>query len=402
MSRPIRVLVDRAAMSQNLGRVFDLLRQSSIHCPSMPKVWAVIKADAYGHGIETAVDAFAQADGLAMLDFSEAVRCRKAGWTKPILMLEGVFDRDDLEACVEWGLWPVVHEAGQIALLQKTAIKRPVAVFLKLDTGMHRLGFEPQDYGQAYSALLQLQSQGKVASIAHMTHFACADEPDGIRAPLKVFRDTVGNLPGDRCVANSAAILRHTPEILSADFGSDSGIDIGTDSGADPRTDPDTDQARHTGYSRWVRPGICLYGASPLSDLPASQMGFRASMTLVSKVLSVRMVRAGEGIGYSYIYRAPRDMRVAVVACGYADGYPRHAPSGTPIVVNGQRAALAGRVSMDMLTVDVSGLSTVQVGDEVILWGEGGPGVDEVAHASGTIGYELLTAVTPRVQRVFV
>lgn len=395
MSRPIRVLIDRAALSHNLGRVFELLRQSSSHCPAMPKVWAVIKADAYGHGIETAVDAFAHADGLAMLDFAEAVRCRKAGWTKPILMLEGVFDRDDLEACVEWGLWPVVHEAGQIALLQKNVVKRPVAVFLKLDTGMHRLGFEPQDYGQAYSALLQLQSQGKVASIAHMTHFACADERNGIQAPLKVFRNTVGNLPGDRCVANSAAILRHTREILSADFGSDRETDAGTDRSTD------TDKSCHASYSRWVRPGICLYGASPLSDLPASQMGFRASMTLVSKVLSVRMVRAGEGVGYSYLYRTPRDMRVAVVACGYADGYPRHAPSGTPIVVNGQRAALAGRVSMDMLTVDVSGLSTVQVGDEVILWGEGGPGVDEVAHASGTIGYELLTAVTPRVQRVF-
>jgi len=378
MSRPIRALIDRSAMSHNLGRVFDLLRQSSSDSPSMPRVWAVIKADAYGHGIETSVQAFGQADGLAMLDFAEAVRCRNAGWTKPILMLEGVFDRDDLDACVQWDLWPVVHEAGQIALLQKTPIKRPICVFLKLDTGMHRLGFEPQTYGQAYDALLQLQGQGKICAISHMTHFACADEEDGILAPLKVFRQTVGDLPGDRCVANSAAILRHTRQILSADSASEKA------------------------HRRWVRPGICLYGASPLADLPANQMGFRASMTLVSQVLSVRVVRAGEGIGYSYLYRAPKDMRVAVVACGYADGYPRHAPSGTPIVVKGQLAALAGRVSMDMLTVDVSGLPRVDVGDEVILWGEGGPSIDEVAHASGTIGYELLTAVTPRVQRLFV
>ncbi len=387
MPRPIRALIDRAAMSHNLGRVFDLLRQSASESALTPKVWAVIKADAYGHGIEAAVDAFGQADGLAMLDFAEAVRCRNAGWTKPILMLEGVFDKEDLEACVELNLWPVVHEAGQIALLQNAAIRRAIHVYLKLDTGMHRLGFEPQAYGQAYAAMARLQSQGKVSGISHMTHFACADESDGIRAPLKVFRETVSDRPGDRCVANSAAILRHTREILNRDL---------------LNGDFDSDNASDKSYGRWVRPGICLYGASPLSDLPAHQMGFRASMTLASQVLSVRQVKAGEGIGYSYLYRAPRDMRVAVVACGYADGYPRHAPSGTPIVVNGQLASLAGRVSMDMLTVDVSGLSRVDVGDPVILWGEGGPSIDEVAHASGTIGYELLTAVTPRVRRLFV
>lgn len=434
MTRPIRLLINSAAMTHNLGRVRDLLRQTcsdaaehtnqtpvaadarsatsvlsrsdASNLPqAVPRVWAVIKADAYGHGIETAVSAFSAADGLAMLDFEEAIRSRNAGWTKPILMLEGVFDQDDLQICEQYDLCPVVHEQGQINMIRARRFGRPVNVYLKLDTGMHRLGFAPEQYRQAFEALVALQGAGKIASIGHMTHFACADEPDGIDAPLAIFNEMVDGLPGSRCVANSAAVLAHTRKIVRADR-TDS-LHVST---AGARSQQGVvgvagvaglmDSARFE--ERWVRPGICLYGASPLADRPANQLGLRASMTLVSRVLSVRVVRAGEGIGYSYLYRAPQDMRVAVVACGYADGYPRHAPSGTPIVVNGQRATLAGRVSMDMLTVDVSNLPRVDVGDEVILWGEGGPAIDEVAQASETIGYELLTAVTPRVPRVFV
>ena len=393
MTRPIRLLINPAAMTHNLGRVRDLLRQASSDFPSTPRVWAVIKADAYGHGIETAVGAFATADGLAMLDFEEAIRSRKAGWTKPILMLEGVFDQADLQACERYDLCPVVHEQGQIDMIDAHRFDRSIHVYLKLDTGMHRLGFPPERYRQAFDVLCGLQADGKLASIGHMTHFACADEPDGIDVPLEVFNGVVQGLPGLRCVANSAAVLAHTRKMIEmVDSGAVAGegrvLSVPPGGTASPAS--------------WVRPGICLYGASPLVDRPANQLGLQASMTLVSRVLSVRVVRAGEGIGYSYLYRARQDMRVAVVACGYADGYPRHAPSGTPIVVNGQRATLAGRVSMDMLTVDVSHLPRVDVGDEVILWGEGGPSIDEVAQASETIGYELLTAVTPRVPRVFV
>lgn len=377
MSRPIRALIDRAAMSHNLGRVMEVLHRPRTGGGSdaRPLVWAVIKADAYGHGIENAVAAFSQADGLAMLDFAEAVRCRHAGWDKPILMLEGVFGPQDLEACVQWRLWPVVHEVGQIVMLERAKLRQPLKVFLKLDSGMHRLGFDPGTYGSMYRRLVDLKAAGKVSDIAHMTHFACADESDGIDEPLAVFRNVVKGLPGEHCVANSAAVLRHTEAMLRVDADSD------------------------FGQASWVRPGICLYGASPLADMSADRLGLRASMTLVSRVLSVRVVRAGQGIGYSYLYRPSQDVRVAVVACGYADGYPRHAPCGTPVAVNGQLATLVGRVSMDMLTVDVSGLPSVNVGDQVILWGQGGPGIDEVAQASGTISYELMTAVTARVRR---
>lgn len=400
MTRPIRLLINPAAMTHNLGRVRDLLRQATSDFPATPRVWAVIKADAYGHGIETAVRAFVEADGLAMLDFEEAVRSRKAGWTKPILMLEGVFEPDDLQTCERYDLCPVVHEQSQIDMIGAYRFGRPIHVYLKLDTGMHRLGFAPEQYRQAFDALCSLQSAGKLASIGHMTHFACADEPDGIDVPLAVFNGTVHGLPGSRCVANSAAVLAHTRKIVD---GIDSGVGTregGAEDAGCMVSAPSRPSAGPVSAVHWVRPGICLYGASPLVDRPANQLGLQASMTLVSRVLSVRMVRSGDGIGYSYLYRARQDMRVAVVACGYADGYPRHAPSGTPVVVNGQRATLAGRVSMDMLTVDVSHLPRVNVGDEVILWGEGGPSIDEVAQASETIGYELLTAVTPRVPRV--
>lgn len=386
MTRPIRLLIRPAAMTHNLERVIDLLTDASRQCPgggrSRPSVWAVIKADAYGHGIERAVKAFSRADGLAMLDYSEAVRARSAGWQKPILMLEGLFEVQDVRTCLQWDLCPVIHESGQIGWIDEYAsgfsASKPLDVYLKLDTGMHRLGFTPPDYGGAFKQLVALRGKHIVGRISHMTHFACADEPSGIDAPMEIFQATVGDLAGDYCVANSAAVLAHTRKILDSSSLATSGQD-----------------ARH-----WVRPGICLYGASPLADRTAQQLGLLPSMTLQSRVLAVRSIKAGEGVGYSYLYRAERDMRVAVVACGYADGYPRHAPSGTPVFVKGQLAKLAGRVSMDMLMVDITDLPDVKVGDEVVLWGEGGPSIDEVARASQTIGYELMTAVTQRVPRI--
>lgn len=371
MPRPILARVDVNAMAHNLAIVRQNLREATVPGACIPLIWAVVKANAYGHGIENAVWGFAAADGLAMLDFEEAERCRAAGWQKPILMLEGAFEPADVLVASRLGLTLVLHDAHQLRLLSAAKVDRPLDIYLKLNTGMNRLGFGAANYAGIHHTLQGLQATGQVGQIVHMTHFACADQPDGIDEPLALFMGTVGDLPGDWSVANSAAILRH-------------GVRL----------------ARAAGQTQvWVRPGICLYGAAPSAELPVHQQGFQQTMTLSSTLISVHPVAAGEGIGYGYLSRAARNGQVGVVACGYADGYPRHAPVGTPVTVRGCRVPLLGRVSMDMIVIDVSTLTGVAPGDEVILWGQGGPSVDEIAALAGTIGYELLAAVTARVPR---
>ncbi|MFW8566897.1 alanine racemase [Orrella sp. 11846] len=395
MPRPIKAVIDLAALSHNLGRVRAHLSQATDSASHQnTRIWAVIKANAYGHGIEAAVQAFAAADGLAMLDFEEAVRCRQAGWQGPILMLEGFFDETDLELCVQLQLWPVVHDADQIATLQSWAANgsNPLSsmrVFLKLDTGMHRLGFTPQTYTHAWTQLEALRTQGRLLGISHMTHFACADSDEGLAPALAVYTKVTEDLLADHCLANSAAIWRHAPQIV--------------DGAVWQNATTSTTQMPTSATTTWVRPGICLYGASPFDDRRAQEdLRLLPAMTLESRVLQISTVAAGEGIGYGYKDRANQAMRIAVVACGYADGYPRHAPAGTPVGTSAGIASLIGRVSMDMLTVDITHLPNVQRGDPVILWGQDGPSVDEVAKLSGTIGYELLAGVTARVPRVVV
>jgi len=373
MPRPIRALIDTAALNHNFNALKRGLAMSQATRQAPTKIWAVVKADAYGHTLDAAIAAFAQADGLAMLDFQEAARCRQAGWEKPILMLEGLFGREDLDVAVELGLTLVVHEQRQLSLLEQAQAEKPFNIYLKMNTGMHRLGFEAADYPQAYARLQALQQVGKVGDITHMTHFAYAEREDGINEPMAVFKEAVQGLRGHWCVSNSAATLAHS--------------------------NPLSQQWVPPDIELWLRPGICLYGGSPFERRPAGEFELKSAMTLKSELISVRQVRAGEGVGYGHTFIADKPMMVGVVACGYADGYPRHAPTGTPIAVGGFRTRLVGRVSMDMLTVDLSDLPNSMVGDEVVLWGEGGPTADEVAHAAGTISYELLTAVTARVPR---
>ena len=373
MPRPIRALIDTAALNHNFNALKRGLAMSQATRQAPTKIWAVVKADAYGHTLDAAIAAFAQADGLAMLDFQEAARCRQAGWEKPILMLEGLFGREDLDVAVELGLTLVVHEQRQLSLLEQAQAEKPFNIYLKMNTGMHRLGFEAADYLQAYARLQALQQVGKVGDITHMTHFAYAEREDGINEPMAVFKEAVQGLRGHWCVSNSAATLAHS--------------------------NPLSQQWVPPDIELWLRPGICLYGGSPFERRPAGEFELKSAMTLKSELISVRQVRAGEGVGYGHTFIADKPMMVGVVACGYADGYPRHAPTGTPIAVGGFRTRLVGRVSMDMLTVDLSDLPNSMVGDEVVLWGEGGPTADEVAHAAGTISYELLTAVTARVPR---
>lgn len=373
MPRPIFASINCVALSDNLASVKKILSRAQPEGHPPQKTWAVVKANAYGHTIEAAVLGFAAADGLALLDFEEAARARQLGWAKPILMLEGAFDGSDIPVAQALGLTLVIHEASQLALLAEGPLAEPLNVYLKMNTGMNRLGFEPGRYRDAFESLQVLVGAGKVHEITHMTHFACAERADGLQAPMTRFRDAVAGLPGDWCVSNSAATLTHSTAIAS-------------------RWAPE-------GKTVWWRPGICLYGGSPLTEQSAADLGLRNAMTLRAELLSIQQVRAGEGVGYGHAFVAAKDMRIGVVACGYADGYPRHAPTGTPVGIDGTRATLVGRVSMDMITVDLSDHPQAQVGDVVVLWGDGGPTADDVAQCAGTISYELLTAVTARVPR---
>jgi alanine racemase len=329
------------------------------------RVWAVTKANAYGHGLARAASALAEADGLALLELAEAAQMREAGYRKPLLLLEGFFRPADLQAVDLHGLTPVVHDSEQIVMLERAKLSSQIAVYLKLNTGMNRLGFAGQK--QVRSAYDRLTASGKVASIVLMSHFAEADAPSGARQPSAIagqmarLREWTAGITGETSLANSAAILRF----------------------------PET----HAG---WVRPGIMLYGATPFAEQSAADLGLQPVMTLASEIIAVQNLQAGERVGYAGTFEARQAMRIGVVACGYADGYPRHAPSGTPVMVAGKRTVTVGRVSMDMLCVDLDGIPEARVGSTVVLWGEG-LAVDEVAASAGTVGYELLCALAARV-----
>jgi alanine racemase len=356
MPRPIRALIHPDALAHNLA-------QARARAPNA-KVWAVIKANAYGHGIERVFDALRGADGFALLDLAEAERVRALGWRGPILLLEGCFEPRDLEACSRLQLWHVVHTADQIHWLAAHKTPHPQRVYLKLNSGMNRLGFMPDAYRGAWA---RLDALPQVEQVVLMTHFANADSDIGIAAQAALFDRTTRDLPGQRTLANSAAILRH------------------------PQAHADE-----------VRAGIMLYGSSP--DHPAhgcTHWQLEPAMTLKSHLIAVQSLQAGQSVGYGSSYTADSDARVGVVACGYADGYPRHAGTGTPVLVDGVRTRTLGRVSMDMLAVDLAPVPGAGIGSEVTLWGRGPGGsvlpIDEVAYAAGTIAYELMCALAVRV-----
>ncbi|ARP86072.1 alanine racemase [Bordetella genomosp. 9] len=374
MPRPISVTISVSALAHNLAVVQRHLEQAAAAARGRgdacktPSIWAVIKAHGYGHGTAQAARGFANANGLAMLDLAEAVECREAGWTKPILLLEGFFEPADLEILDRYRLTSVVHTREQLDMLAGYRPSRPLNVFVKLNSGMNRLGFAPQAYRDAFARAQALREQGVLGAVGRMTHFANADAPEGVASQLEVFQRTAGDLPGPVSLSNSAATLRY-PEIALA---------------------------RPDGES-WVRPGICLYGASPFFDTDAATFGLRPAMSLRSQIIAVQHLQPGDAVGYGSLFTADRPLRTGVVACGYADGYPRHAGTGTPIVVAGVRTRVLGRVSMDMLCVDLTPVPDAGIGAPVSLWGADGPSVDEVAQAAGTIGYELLCALAARV-----
>jgi alanine racemase len=366
MPRPIEALVHRDALAANLA----VARAAAAGA----KVWAVVKADAYGHGIANVYPALQGADGFALLDFAEAARLRELGWRGPILLLEGAFDCRDLETCARLHLWHVVHCSAQIDLLAALKTDRPQHVFLKMNSGMNRLGFAPESLRAAW---LRLDALAQVGEVSLMTHLADADAADeaSVRPALAAFEAATRDLPGDRSIANSAATLRFGARLAA-------------------------------GGAAWVRPGILLYGSSPDHPLhSAAHWGLQPAMTLRTRLIATQMLAPGATIGYGSSFRAERAMRIGVAACGYADGYPRVAPGGnergTPVLVDGVRTRIVGRVSMDMITVDLEPVPSAALGSEVVLWGRAADGtvlsIDEVAAAAGTVGYELMCARAPRV-----
>jgi len=351
--RPLFATIDSAALRHNLGAVRRLAPRS--------KVYAVVKADAYGHGLLRAAAAFSQADGFALVELEGAVQLREAGFRQPIVLLEGFFEPRELPVLVEHGLSAVVHGMDQVEALDALPGNARLDVLLKANTGMNRLGLSAQEFPRG---LDRLRRNPRIGSITLLTHFASADEARGAGWQMQALQQFPGWADLPKSLANSAAILRH----------------------------PET-------HADWVRPGIMLYGCSPFPARTGAEEGLRAAMTLESRIIAVQELKPGDTVGYGGAFQAARAMRVGVVACGYADGYPRHAPNGTPVGVEGAMTGTVGRVSMDILCVDLSTVPQARIGSRVVLWGEDVP-VERVAEAAGTVSYQLLCALALRVKVV--
>lgn len=349
--------INLSALQHNL----QILQNKAPHS----KVLAVIKANAYGHGMVEIAQTLKNVHAFGVARINEAVILREAGIEKPILLLEGFFEASDLYTIVEHQLHTVIHCPEQVDDLVQANLNAPVAICLKLDTGMHRLGFNNEQFSIAYQQLMQSENVQKPINL--MTHFSCSDELDNPSTPLQIAQfetqtdKLVAENGGLRTLANSAAILAW-PE----------------------------------SHAQVIRPGIALYGVSPFAEQSSQALQLKAVMTLKSRVIAIKQLNKGDHVGYGGHWTAQQDTKIAVVAIGYGDGYPRMAPAGTPVLINGRIASIVGRVSMDMLTVDLGTDGVDKVGDEVILWGEGLPASDVAKHI-GTIAYELVTKLTSRV-----
>ncbi len=353
MSRPAKVVISLSALRHNFNHIRTLAPDS--------KIMAIVKADAYGHGIARIAKSLEHADAFGVACLEEARELRQANIKQRINLLEGPYAGEELSEISELGLDIVVHDISQVEMLEQAQLNKPIDVWLKIDTGMHRLGFLPESVNQVTTRLQQTNS---VKEFRLMTHLASANDRDNpmTTEQIQCFNQVAKNQNVEKTIANSAGIMAF----------------------------PDT-------HVDWVRPGIMLYGVSPFSDSQGRQQGLQPVMTLQSRLITVKQLKAGEPVGYGATWRCPEDMLVGVVAAGYGDGYPRHAKSGTPVLVNGKRAELIGRASMDMLTVDLRSQPQARTGDPVVLWGEGLP-VEEIANHAETIPYEVLCAVHKRLE----
>ncbi|WP_375754172.1 alanine racemase [Vibrio sp. HN007] len=350
--------IDQKALQHNLALIKSKAPKS--------RVLAVIKANAYGHGVTQVARNFEGADAFGVARVEEAVKLRESGIEKPILLLEGFYSASELPVLSKYNLETVVYNLEQLDAIEQSDLQSPLKVWLKIDTGMHRLGIDPESL-PLY--LERISNSSKIQKpINYISHFACADELDSpfTSSQIKCFLNTIEGLEGERSIAASAGILKWSES-----------------------------------HMEWNRPGIILYGISPFDSVNAKELGFKPVMTLKSKIISVKRVKRGESVGYGAAWTTERDTTVAVIAIGYGDGYPRTAPHGTPVWINGRRVPVAGRVSMDMLTVDLGPEAQDKVGDEAIFWGNELP-VEEVAKHVGTIGYELVTRLTSRVELAYV
>lgn len=356
MTRPLRAVIRPAALAHNLNIAHKLAPHS--------KLMAVVKADAYGHGLAGAVQGLQAADGFGLLTTDQAIHLREMGVDKPLCLLEGFFEPYELTVLAGYGVAATLHSEAQLRILETTRFKGPLDIWVKLDTGMHRIGFSPTAVTDVVQRLLVLDN---VRLIGFMSHLANADQQGDPATPKQLgqFINACSVYTEPKSLANSAGVVAW----------------------------PDT-------HLDWVRPGIMLYGSSPIAAKSAQELGLQPTMDLDSALISIKSLSRGDSVGYGGTWVCPQDMRIGVVAGGYGDGYPRHAPHGTPLLVNGRAAPLVGRVSMDMMTVDLSRHDDAQVGDPVRLWGQG-LDIDAIAKKAGTIAYELMCGVTARVPRVY-
>jgi alanine racemase len=352
MSRPLRARIDLTALQHNL--------QQARRAAPRSRVMAVVKANGYGHGMVRAAQALRDVDGFAVACLEEAVTLREAGLTQPITLLAGFFDAGELNAISHYRLTPVLHCLPQIEQLEAARLPQPIPVWLKIDTGMHRLGFMPEDFAGIRRRLRACANVGELGLFSHLGYADDRRSAQTLRQCAQ-FQALAGDFAGPRSLANSGGLLGW----------------------------PDT-------QFDWVRPGLMLYGISPFSGDTGVEHGLRPVMTLESRLIAVRRFARGDAIGYGGAWVCPEDMPIGVVAAGYGDGYPRHAPAGTPVLVNGQRVQLIGRVSMDTLYVDLRAQPDARIGDPVVLWGADLP-VEEIARSAGTIPYELVCAIASRV-----
>ena len=350
MPRPISAVIHLQNLAHNLSVVRQHIGQA--------KIWSVMKADGYGHGIKQIWRALQETDGFAVLDINEAILLRNEGWQGPILLLEGFFQAQDLSEIEKYQLITSIHSEWQITAIEQAQINTPIPVYIKLNSGMNRLGFSQEEYK---NVVIRLSAMENVGEITLMSHFANSDVKTGISAPLQQIKQ-FESLSLPTCIANSGAALWHSK----------------------------------THYD-WIRTGIILYGASPSGKwADIANLNLKAAMTLKSEIIAIHQISAGQSIGYGSKFTATKSMQIATVACGYADGYPRHAPTGTPVWCHGAKHALLGAVSMDMLTIDITDCPEAKIGSTVELWGQNNP-IDDVAQMAGTIGYQLMCALAKRV-----
>jgi alanine racemase len=369
--RPIKASILTQNLSHNLSKVKKMTN-------SLP-TWAVVKANAYGHGLKPALHAFQNSEGIALLDMEHAALAREFGWERRILLLEGIFTEDDLDDVVNLSCEIVIHHEQQVTWLIQWLGRQSLQnsrkflancpIWLKLNSGMNRLGFKSAQYGVSYEILKQMG-----CIVHHLTHFANADDPQvlpSVKDQWEIFSKATQYVEGFKSAANSAAIIGHS--FTHADM---------------------------------TRPGIMLYGASPSGRYEdIAHLDLKAGMNLRSEIIAFQELQVGDTVGYGSQYQAQKNTKIAVIACGYADGYPRSAPNGTPVwigklgnILDGQRAYLVGRVSMDMMMVDVSNITHAQIGSPVELWGELNP-IDDVAFPAKTVGYELMCGLASRVRQ---